>query len=145
MAFLTHLNDNCGSLHIIDAINIQGEMMDFYEKAKGVPHYINMMEEAQYQAQQVNLPISDAVLVAAANRDMVVTNDYPDEKIWNKMAPSKRTWAKWKPAYKETYNATQRLAVNQAKKGTPFGGMTANPGSGKLKNRRFQRRWRPKR
>ena len=28
-AFLTHICDNCGGLHKIDAVTIQGEMMDF--------------------------------------------------------------------------------------------------------------------
>ena len=45
--FLTHICNNYGGLHKIDAVTIKGEMMDFYEKAEGIPHYINMMEEAQ--------------------------------------------------------------------------------------------------
>ena len=49
-ALITHLCDNCGGFHEIGAITIQGEMMSFYEKAEGVPHYINMMEEYQAQA-----------------------------------------------------------------------------------------------
>ena len=73
--FLTHLCKICGGIHEIDAITIQGEMMAFYEKYGGVPHYINMMEESQAQEKRSNLPISNAVRVATANREMVATND----------------------------------------------------------------------
>ena len=125
--FLTHLRDNCGGLHKINAITIQGEMMDI---VNGVLHYRNMMEESQAQAQQANLPISDAVLVATSNRAMVATNDYPNEtKSWSKLMPSKRTWLKWMPTYKEAYTTSQHSAVVQAEKVTPFGGLATKPGS----------------
>ena len=54
-------------------------MMDFYEKSEGIPHYINMMEEAKAQAQHANLPSRDDVLVATDNQSMVATNNCPDK------------------------------------------------------------------
>ena len=89
-----------------------------------------MIEEAQAHTQQDNLPIRDTVLVATANWAMVATNNYPEKtKGWNKLAPSERTWAKWKPTYKEAYIASQCSVVVQVEKRTPFGGLAKNPGS----------------
>ena len=111
-------------------------MTAFYEKSEGVPHYITMTEESQAQAQRAKPPSSDSFLVATANQAMVAINDYPNKtKIWNKLAPSERTWAKWKPTYKEAYTASQCSVFVQSEKGTPFGGLVVNPGLGKEKHK----------
>ena len=35
---LTHFWANCSGLHKVDAITIQGEMMDYFGQAKGTPY-----------------------------------------------------------------------------------------------------------
>jgi len=129
--FFSHLRTNCGGLHETDAVTIQAGMMGFYAEAEGIPHYINMLEEAQAQADRAGLPISDDVLVATANRAMLASNDYPDEtKAWNKLAPTSRTWALWKPTYHEVYTANKRVDDIRGEQGKPFGGSASNPFGG---------------
>ena len=75
LQLFTHLIANCGGLHETDDVTIQASMMKLYNAAEGIPQYINMLEEAQAQAERSALTISNDVLVDIANRTMLVLND----------------------------------------------------------------------
>ena len=105
---IAHFQSNCSGLHKVEAVTIQGGMMDYFGQDKGTPQYIHTMEAAQARAKQVKLPISNKSLVAIANRAMLSTNKYADETTaWNKRFPDKCTGANWKPIYQEAYTANQ--------------------------------------
>ena len=102
--FFTHLISNRGGLHDTDAVKILAPMMELYNKAKEIPQYINMLEEAQAQAERATLPISNDALVNISNRVMLASNDFPEKtKLRNKLAPTSRKWDLWKPTYQEVY------------------------------------------
>ena len=44
---MTHLRNNCSGIDATNALTIQADMMDFYDKAKVIPQYINITEKAQ--------------------------------------------------------------------------------------------------
>ena len=46
LQLFTHLIANYGGLHDTDAVTIQASAMKFYDAAKGIPQYMNMLEEA---------------------------------------------------------------------------------------------------
>jgi hypothetical protein len=46
-ALIDHLDANCGGLHPSKLVNLPTEMMLYYDKADGIPEYINLLEEAQ--------------------------------------------------------------------------------------------------
>ena len=82
---------NCGGLYNTNAVTIQVPTMKFYNKAKGIPQYINMLEEALAQAERTNLPLRNDILVAIDNRTMLASNYYPNEtKQQNKISPTSR-------------------------------------------------------
>ena len=67
-------------------------MMNFNNKAEGIPHYISMLEEAQATSTRAGLPITDNVLVALANWAMISAGNYTDEtKVFNKRPGKKQT------------------------------------------------------
>ena len=111
LQFFMHLIANCGGLHETDAVIIQASMMKFYNNAKGIPQYINVIEEAQVQAERASLPISDNVLLAIANRARLASIDYSKKtKKWNKLVPASCKWDLWKLTYQEVYIANRRDA-----------------------------------
>ena len=52
-------------------------MMKFYNKAEGIPQYINIIEEAQAQEERAALPIINDILVTISNRAVLASNNYP--------------------------------------------------------------------
>ena len=50
-----HLNWNCGGLHAIDLIHFNTEMMGCYAEVEGIPEYMNMLKDAQRNANQGKL------------------------------------------------------------------------------------------
>ena len=130
---LDHLEANCTGLHTIDAVELPSQMKGFYADAEGIPQYIIAMEEAQKKAQRAQLPISDAVLLAIANRAMIASNDFPDEtREWEGRSAAQKTWADWKSAYKTAYEREQRRMRLREEVGQPFGGTVSGNSDGAL-------------
>jgi len=79
LQFLNHLSANYSSLHEIDAVEIQGSIMEFYAEVEGIPHFINMMEEGQEKATRVDLQIDDNCFHATAIKALLTSEDYTAE------------------------------------------------------------------
>ena len=79
LQFFNYLISNCGDLHETAAITIQASMVKFYDEAEGITQYINMLEEAQAQAEHAALSTRNNYLVTIANRTMLGSNDYPQK------------------------------------------------------------------
>ena len=77
---LAHFQSNCSGLHEVDAITIQGKMMDYFVQAEVIPQYINTMESAQAHTKRAKLPISDEALFAILNRAMLRTEKYAGKR-----------------------------------------------------------------
>ena len=101
-------------------------MVKFYDKDKGIPQYIKIIEEAQAQAERAALPISNDILVAIYKRTMLASNNYPDEtNQWKNLAPASCKWDLWKPSYQEVYIANRRKDDIQGEQGKKFGGIAS--------------------
>ena len=123
---MTHLRNNCSGIDATNALTIQADMMDFYDKAKVIPQYINITEKAQAKDTWSGLPITNNVLAAIDNRVMIYASDYLEKiKVINKCPVDKRTWANLKPTYGKVYTATQKSMAIRNEQGAPFGGMSA--------------------
>ena len=79
LQFFNYLISNCSDLHETATITIHASMVKLYNEAKGITQYINMLEEAQAQAERAALSISNNSLVAIANCTMLGSNDYPQK------------------------------------------------------------------
>ena len=109
LQFFNYLISNCGDLHETAAITIQASMVKLYDEAKGITQYINMLEEAQAQAERAALSTSNNSLVAISKCTMLGSNDYPQKtKRWNKLDPASYKWYLWKPTCQEVYIANRR-------------------------------------
>ena len=74
---LKHLRARSGGLHTIDIIDLTAEMVGYYATAKGIPEYINMLEDAQLKDKRAKLPITNETLVAIATKAILSTNGFP--------------------------------------------------------------------
>lgn len=89
---LVHLFANWSSLHEINAVEIQGSVMEFYVEEEGIPHFINIMEEGQDKTSWGDLPIDDKILHAIAIRVLLAWEDYTTETYkWEKRTIAQNT------------------------------------------------------
>lgn len=101
---LEHLDANCGGLHPIDLINLPMDMMTYYATAKGIPEYINMLEDTQCK-----IPMLDIQLLAIAFMAILAAQHFPcttDE--WEALPLALKTWDNWKHKYCATQIACKR-------------------------------------
>ena len=73
-------------------------------EVKGIPEYINMLEEAQRQAGRAGRTISDKTLLLFASTAMLTSERFPQTNdYWEDRAELDKTWAVWKLAYKQSH------------------------------------------
>ena len=77
MALIAHLDANCGGLHSVDLINLPSEMIGYYVTAKGIPEYINALEDAQRKLARAKLPMADVQLLPMASTAILASNHSP--------------------------------------------------------------------
>ena len=61
-----HICKRARGFHTTKLIELPAQMRTFYANAKGVPEYINLMEDSQRKSIHKNLAVSNAVMVAIA-------------------------------------------------------------------------------
>jgi len=59
-------------MHEINVILIPMHIMGLWETTESIPKYINKLKELQQASVQANLPVTNASLVAIANKTMIV-------------------------------------------------------------------------
>ena len=71
---------------------------------RGHPEYINLLEDAQRQADRVGRKIVDETLLLFASASMLTSERFQRENDdWEDRAERNKTWAKWKTAYKQAH------------------------------------------
>ena len=91
------------------------------KEVKGVPEYINMLEDAQRQASQVGRAISNDTLLLFASMAMLTSERLTQSNdAWEERAEPDKTWAGWKLAYKQAH-AKARFKAQPHEVNTKFG------------------------
>ena len=79
-------------------------MQCYYLEVKGIPKYINMLEEAQRQAVQTGRMIADETLLFFASTSMITSERFPRANDdWEERTERYKTWPQWKSAYKRAH------------------------------------------
>ena len=85
----------CVGLHAMDVLNLQNEIQTYHKDMKGIPYYINKLEDAQKQSTRAGKPITDPTLLLFAANAMLRTNRFPQaNEIWEEFPGADRTWAR---------------------------------------------------
>ena len=63
MDLLSHLQAGCTGRNALNLLALHNEMQRYHLKVKGIPEYINMLEDAQKQAGRAGLAISNKILL----------------------------------------------------------------------------------
>ncbi len=120
---MEHLDANCSGLHPSELVNLLTEMMLYYDKANGIPEYIDLLEEAQHKLARANLPMSDDQLLAIASTAVLASGHFPrPTDKWEALPRASKTWPSWKTCYRAAHIAHKRQLL--AAGTTTFG--TAN-------------------
>ncbi len=118
---IEHLDANCSGLHPSELVNLPTEMMSYYDKADGIPEYINLLEEAQCKLARANLPMSDNQLLAIASTAVLASGHFsrPTDE-WEALPRASKTWTAWKTRYRAAHIARKRqpLAAGTTSLGT---------------------------
>ena len=74
--------------------------MQFYHlEVDGIPKYINMLEDAQWQAGWAGQTIADETLLLFASTTMLTSERFPrTNNDWEERVERHKTWLKWKTA-----------------------------------------------
>jgi hypothetical protein len=118
---MEHLDANCGGLHPSKLVNLPTKMLLYYDKADGIPEYIDLLEEAQRKLARANLPMSNDQLLAIASTTVLASGHFPrptDE--WEALPRACKTWPAWKTRYRAAHIARKRqlLAAGTTSFGT---------------------------
>ena len=100
-ALFAHLQAGCTGRHALDLLVLHNEIQRYHLEAKGIPEYINMLEDAQRQAGWAGRTITDEFLLLFASTAMLTSERFPRANDdWEYRAERNKTWASWKLAYK---------------------------------------------
>ncbi len=103
---LDHLDATCGGLHPSELVNLPTKMMGYYADAKGIPEYINMLEDVQRKLARVNLPMLDNQLLAIASTTVLASEHFPRHTgDWEALPCNNKTWTAWKAHYRAAHLA----------------------------------------
>ena len=116
-----HLKAGCTGRRALDLLALHNEMHRYYLEVEGIPEYMNMLEDAQWQADRAGRTIMDDTLLLFASTAMLTSERFPRANDnWEDRAERDKTWATWKIAYKQAH--TKARVKSQATEGsTKFG------------------------
>ena len=96
-------------------------------EVKGIPEYINMLEDAQRQAGRAGHTISYETLLLFASTAMLTSERFlRANDDWEDRAKLDNTWAAWKLAYKQAH-AKARVKAQAHEGSTKFGAANSPP------------------
>ena len=76
-------------------------MQRYHLKFEGIPEYINILEDAQRQADRAERTIADETLLLFARTAMLTSERFlRANDDWEERAERDKTWSQWKIAYK---------------------------------------------
>ena len=79
-------------------------MQRYHLEVKGIPEYINMLEDAQRQAGRAGHTITDETLLLFASTVMLTSKRFPRaNNNWEYQTKHGKTWASRKLAYKQAH------------------------------------------
>ena len=79
-------------------------MQCYHLEVKGIPEYINKLEDAQWQAGWAGRTISDETLLLFASTAMLTSERFPRANYdWKERAERDKTWSQCKVAYKRDH------------------------------------------
>ena len=114
-----HLQAGCTGRHALDLLALHNKMQRYHLEVKGIPEYINMLEDAQRQAGRAGRAISDDTLLLFASTAMLTSERFPRANDdWEDRAELDETWAACKLAYKQGH-AKARVKAHEGS--TKFG------------------------
>ena len=118
---LAHLQAGCTGRHALDLLALHNEMQRYHLEVKGIPEYINMLEDAQRQAGRAGRAISDETLLLFASTAMLTSERFPGANdAWEDRVETDKTWVAWKLAYKQSH-AKARVKAQAHGGNTKFG------------------------
>ena len=79
-------------------------MQRYQLKVEGIPEYINMLEDAQWQAGRAGRTITDETLLLFTSTAMLTSERFPRANDnWEDRAKRDKPWATWKLSYKQAH------------------------------------------
>ena len=83
---------------------LHNKMQRYHLEVEGIPEYINMLEDAQWQAGRAGQTIADETLLIFASTAVLTSECFPRANgDWEDRAERYKTWANWKSAYKQAH------------------------------------------
>ena len=112
-----NLQAGCTGRHALDLLALHNEMQRYHLKVRGIPEYINMLEDTQRQAGRAGQTIFDETLLLFASTSMLTTEQFTcANDDWEECAERDKNWTQRKAAYKNAH-AQARIKA-QANNGT---------------------------
>ena len=74
---LSHLQAGCTGRHALDLLGLHNEMQRYHLEVEGIPEYINIIEDAQRQADQAGQTIADKTLLLFATTAVFTIELFP--------------------------------------------------------------------
>ena len=105
---ISHLQAECTGQHALDLLELHNKMQRHHLEVKGVPEYINMLEDAQRQAGQTGRTIADDTLLLFASTAMLTSERFLcANDDWEELAERDNTWPQCKSAYKRAHDKSR--------------------------------------
>ena len=89
----SHLQAGCTGRHALELIVLFNEMQCYHLEVKGIPEYINMLEDALRQAGRAGQTIADKTLLLFFTTAMLTTEQFTIVNAdWEERAEQDKTW-----------------------------------------------------
>ena len=73
---LAHIQEGCTGRHALDLLALHNEMQRYHLEVEGIPDYISMLEDAQWQAGRAGRTISDEILLLFDSTAMLTSERF---------------------------------------------------------------------
>ena len=88
----------------LDFLALHNEMQRYHLEVDGIPEFINILKDAQWQAGRAGRAISDDTLLLFPSRAMLTSERFPRaNNDWEEQAEPDKMWAARKLTYKQAH------------------------------------------
>ena len=103
-----HLQAGCTDWHALELLALHKKMQRYHLEVKGIPEYINMLEDAQRQAGRAGRTIADKTFLLFASTAMLTSECFPRANDdWEERVKRDKTCPQWKSPYKRDHTKTR--------------------------------------
>ena len=89
---LSHFQAGCTGWHALNLLDLHNKIQCYHLEVKGIPEYINMLEDAQRQAGRAGRKITDETLLLFASAAMLTSQRFPQANDdWEERAERNKT------------------------------------------------------